>query len=125
MIENDLSPQQIEGRLKLENKPFVSHETIYKIICENKKNGSDLYKHCCHKLKHRKRQVGSKMPIKNRVSIDERPKIVDEKTRFGDWEIDTIVGENNRGAIYISGTFIRLQTTTELNLQTTKISLNN
>jgi IS30 family transposase len=33
------------------------------------------------------------------VSIDQRPEIVDTKERFGDWEIDTIVGENNKGAI--------------------------
>ena len=29
LIEQDWFPQQIEGRLKLENKFFVSHETIY------------------------------------------------------------------------------------------------
>jgi IS30 family transposase len=43
--------------------------------------------------------VGEKIPIKNRVSIDRRPHIVDTKERFGDWEIDTIVGENGKGAI--------------------------
>jgi len=37
--------------------------------------------------------------IKNRVSIDERPPIVNEKTRFGDLEIDTIIGKNHKGAI--------------------------
>ncbi|MDR0713793.1 MAG: IS30 family transposase, partial [Bacteroidales bacterium] len=37
--------------------------------------------------------------IKNRVSIEQRPEIVDTKGRFGDWEIDTVVGENNKGAI--------------------------
>jgi len=40
-----------------------------------------------------------KIAIKNRVTIDQRPQIVDTKQRFGDWEIDTIVGENNKGAI--------------------------
>jgi len=99
LIEEDFSPQQIEGRLKLKNQPFVSHETIYKIIRKDKIEGGTLYKHTRHKLKHRKRPVGSQIPIKNRVSIDQRPKIVAEKTRFGDWEFDTIVGENNQGAI--------------------------
>ena len=37
--------------------------------------------------------------IKNRTSIDSRPRVVDNKERFGDWEIDTIVGKNNKGAI--------------------------
>jgi len=99
MIELDWSPQQIEGRLKLENKPFVSHETIYKIIRKDKTDGGTLYKHTRHKLKHRKRPVGKKISIKNRITIDQRPEIVDTKQRFGDWEIDTIMGENNKGAI--------------------------
>ena len=100
LIKEDLSPEQISGRLKLENKPSVSHESIYKIIREDKRNGGDLYKHTRHKLKHRKRPVGEKkITIKNRVSIDVRPEIVNLKKRFGDWEIDTIVGENNKGAI--------------------------
>jgi IS30 family transposase len=93
------SPQQIHGRFKLENKPSVSHETIYEIIRQDKADGGNLYKHTRHQLKHRKRPVGEKIPIKNRVSIDQRPNIVDTKERFGDWEIDTIVGENNKGAI--------------------------
>jgi IS30 family transposase len=99
LIRQDWSPQQIEGRLKLENKPSVSHETIYKIIRGDKANGGTLYRHTRHKLKHRKRPVGKKITIKNRVTIDQRPEIVDTKQRFGDWEIDTIIGENNKGAI--------------------------
>ena len=99
MIKEDWSPQQIEGRLRFENQPFVSHETIYKIIRKDKQDGGTLYRHCRHKLKYRKRPVGEKINIKNRISIDQRPEIVNTGQRFGDWEIDTIVGENNRGAI--------------------------
>jgi IS30 family transposase len=99
LIKLDWSPQQIKGRLKLENKPFVSHETIYKIIRQDKAEGGILYKHTRHKLKHRKRPVEKKISIKNRISIDQRPDIVNTKQRFGDWEIDTIVGEDNKGAI--------------------------
>jgi len=99
LIERDWSPQQIEGRLKKENKPFVSHETIYRMIRKDKAEGGTLYKHTRHRLKHRKRPLGKKITIKNRVSIELRPKIVETKERFGDWEIDTIAGENNKGAI--------------------------
>jgi len=31
--------------------------------------------------------------------IDQRPDIINNKERFGDWEIDTIVGAFNKGAI--------------------------
>jgi IS30 family transposase len=99
LIEQNWSPQQINGRLRLENKPFVSHETIYKIIRDYKAEGGTLYKHTRHRLKHRKRTVEKKIAVKNRISIDQRPEIVNTKQRFGDWEIDTIVGKNNRGAI--------------------------
>jgi IS30 family transposase len=99
MIEQDWSPQQITGRMKLKGQPCVSHETIYKIIRQDKEQGGTLYKHTRHRLKHRKRPVGSKIPIKNRVSIDLRPEIVNTKERFGDWEIDTIIGEDGKGAI--------------------------
>ena len=99
MLLQDWSPQQIRGRLKHENKPFVSHETNYRMIRKDKAEGGTLYLHTRHHLKHRKRPVTKQIPIKNRVSIEQRPKIVDTKERFGDWEIDTIVGENNKGAI--------------------------
>jgi IS30 family transposase len=33
------------------------------------------------------------------VSIDERPAIVDEKTRVGDWEIDLVIGKGHSGAL--------------------------
>jgi IS30 family transposase len=99
LIQQDWSPQQITGRLKLENKPFVSHETICKMIRQDRAAGGTLYRHTRHQLKHRKRTAGKKTAIKNRVTIDQRPDIVNTKERFGDWEIDTVVGENNKGAI--------------------------
>ncbi|MDR1055036.1 MAG: IS30 family transposase [Prevotellaceae bacterium] len=147
LIKEDFSPQQIEGRLKLENHPFASHETIYKIIRKNKEEGGKLYKHCRCQLKHRKRPAGEKIPLKNRVSIGRRPDAIDLKQRFGGGEIDTVAGENNRGATVtrverqsafmmieklengknakkLTKAFIPLQETTEWNLLTMKILLN-
>ena len=96
--EEQWSPKQISGSLKLQGIN-ISHETIYEIIREDKTNGGDLYKNCRHKLKHRKRCKWTTTHIRDRISIKDRPKIVDEKKRFGDWEMDTIVGKNNSGAI--------------------------
>jgi IS30 family transposase len=94
------SPKQIVGYAKLHEKDMVSHEKIYQIIRQDKKDGGSLWKHTRHKLKHRKRPIGGKQPsIKNRISIELRPKIVDAKERYGDWEIDTIIGEDQKGAI--------------------------
>ncbi len=50
---------------------------------------------------HRRAKYGSKSKgrIKDRISISQREKIVDDKSRIGDWEIDTIIGSNQKGAI--------------------------
>jgi IS30 family transposase len=93
------SPQQIWGRLKLKDRPAVSHETIYKLIRRDKAQGGVLYKHTRHQMRHRKRYNGGTIAIKDRISIDQRPAIVNARQRFGDWEIDTIVGKNRQGTI--------------------------
>ena len=78
---------------------MVSHERIYQYIREDKAKGGKMYMHLRHRLKHHKRPTGKRIAIKNRISIEERPEIVNTKGRFGDWEIDTIIGKNNKGAI--------------------------
>lgn len=100
LIEEQLSPKQIVGICKKKNIPMVSHERIYAFIRHDKASGGELYKHTRHRLKHRKRPVGGKkVVIKNKVSIDERSDVINNKERFGDWEIDLIVGVENKGAI--------------------------
>jgi IS30 family transposase len=42
---------------------------------------------------------GKKVVIPDKVSIEQRPEIINQKQRFGDWKIDTIVGRENQGAI--------------------------
>lgn len=102
LLMDYLSPEQISGRLKLELGVEVSHETIYRYIWEDKRKGGVLYKQLRSQGK-RYRKRGSKKDrrgqIVNAVSIDERPQVVDEKSRIGDWEIDTVIGKNHRQAI--------------------------
>jgi len=94
------SPEQIVGYCKKKGVDMVSHERIYQYIRQDKELGGSLYKHLRHRLKHRKRAVGGKhIPIRNRISIDDRPKVINNKERFGDWEIDTIIGKERKGAI--------------------------
>jgi len=97
----DWSPEQISGYARRWQLFSISHERIYQFVLEDKKRGGELYKHLRHKnVKYRKRFGNSqKSIIKNRRMIDERPKIVDEKSRIGDWEIDTIIGKNQKQAI--------------------------
>jgi len=94
------SPEQIKGHAVANGMPMVNHESIYKIIISDKENGGNLYKNCRHRLKHRACPVGGKaVIIKNKRSIEERPSVVEERSRIGDWAVDTIVGPSNKGAI--------------------------
>jgi IS30 family transposase len=79
---------------------MVSHERICQFIRKDKKDGGTLCRHLRHRLKHRKRLVGGKkMVIPDKVSIDMRGDVINYKQRFGDWEIDTIIGKDGKGAI--------------------------
>ena len=98
MRQHQWSPEQIVGYCKIKGYNMVSVERIYQYIRADKEQAGDLYKNCRHRLKHRKRPVGKHMPIKDRTSIDERPPEADG-TRRGDWEMDLIVGADNRMAM--------------------------
>ena len=95
------SPEQIGIRLK-EKGIFISHETIYKMIWADKRAGGILYKHLRHHGKRYNKRSSGKAGrgcIPGRIDISERPKIVEEKSRIGDWEGDTIIGAKHQGAI--------------------------
>ncbi len=101
-IEDEWSPDQISGYAKRHNLFSLSHEWIYQFILQDKKQGGILYKHLRHQHKKYRKRYGSPKrlgSIRNRRFIDERPIIVDEKSRIGDWEIDTIIGKNHHQAI--------------------------
>ncbi len=82
---------------------MVSHETLYQWIWDCKKRGDrEMADHLRHNGRHytkRGNAYKTRGIIKNRVGIEERPAIVDEKKRFGDFEIDTVIGRNHKGAL--------------------------
>jgi IS30 family transposase len=101
-IRQEWSPEQISGYFKRHHVLDISHPTIYAFIQEDYRRGGKLYKHLRQASKKRKKCYGStnyRGQIKNRTMIDERPKIVDKKSRIGDWEVDTIVGKDHKGVI--------------------------
>lgn len=97
------SPEQIAGYCKRNDILMVSHERIYQFIYQDKDEGGQLYKHLrVASKKYRKRYGSGKKKgssIKDRVSIDLRPDCINNKERVGDWEIDTIIGKDKKGAI--------------------------
>lgn len=101
-IVQEWSPEQVCGRLKKEEVVDLHHETIYQYILADKQSGGDLYTHLRHQNKTYRKRYGAdrnRNGIPNRVDIDERPEAANKRERVGDWEADTIIGKNHKGAI--------------------------
>lgn len=98
------SPEQISGRLRREHPQLcVSHETLYKWIWAGKQSGLDWHTHLrqARKKKSGRRRCGrdNRGRIRDRVSIDERPKSVDSRRFAGDWEGDTVTGCKRKSSV--------------------------
>lgn len=89
------SPEQISGHAD------ISPETVYQRIYADKRAGGLLWKQLrCQKLrKKRYGKMDRRGMIPNRLSIEDRPSIVETRSRIGDWEADTIIGRQHRQAI--------------------------
>lgn len=100
-LEKCHSPEQLCGRMKLEGKKSVSHETIYQMIYANYQELGICKKHLRQKQKRRRRK-GSRQKrciIPGRIGIENRPEIADKKTEIGHWESDTVIGANHYGVV--------------------------
>ncbi len=96
------SPEQISGVMRLKGEK-VSHTTIYTWVKEDKQAGGSLYEHLRHKGHRRKSdpyKSASARNIRNRTSIKDRPTEANGN-RFGDWEMDLIIGKNGFQAILV------------------------
>ena len=102
-LKKGWSPEIIAGRLSID-KPgeSISHEAIYQYIYEARK---ELVS--CLVRRHRKRmekghsRKHQKSHIPNRVSISERPNIVEKRERIGDWENDSVVSRQSKVALNV------------------------
>lgn len=94
-LELQWSPEQIASQVA------VSLHSIYRFIQQDKSKGGDLYLHLRFK-NQRKRKYGSietRGQLTNRKSIHDRPAEIEQRSRFGDLEIDTIVGKNHQQSL--------------------------
>lgn len=102
LIRFDLSPEQASARLYQEQRIRISTEWIYLYIYADKTQGGDLHTHMRGQRPYRKRYGSGhdrRGQLKDRISIEERPAVVDRKSRLGDWEGDTIIGTRHKGAL--------------------------
>lgn len=101
LLREEWSPEQISLWLEAERAIRISHEWIYQYVLQDKSKGGDLYRHLRCQKQRRKRYGGysRRGQLINRVGIDERPAIVESRTRIGDWELDTLIGKGHKQAL--------------------------
>lgn len=98
------TPEQVAGRLPIEYpddpRMRISHEAIYQAIYSDPRLRFLIKSLPQARPKRRKRGQGKSRrgpTIPNRVGIEQRPSVVDQRSRFGDWEGDTVVGAHQQG----------------------------
>jgi IS30 family transposase len=101
LLHEEWSPEQISGWILEETRETISPEWIYQYVLRDKAQGGDLYRHlrCQRQRKKRYGVYSTRGKLSNRTSIDERPSVVDSRSRYGDWELDTIIGKGHKQAI--------------------------
>ncbi len=72
----------------------MSVERIYQHVWADKKQGGELVPFLAEQRKKIPKARGQKGQIVGRVSIENRPAMVENRERFGDLEIDTIIGKD-------------------------------
>jgi IS30 family transposase len=94
------SPEQIVGWCKTNSIQMVSHTRIYQYIKEDKAIGGKLHTYLRHQKRYKKKygSSNSRGQIPDRVPIEQRPNVVEQKSRIGDFEIDLIIGKGHKGA---------------------------
>lgn len=92
------SPERIAGRLQLETGTSITFKSIYKYICNNPFGyGLRIYLKYQGKPKRDEKNSQWGETIKNRVFVDQRPEIINQKLRYGDFEADTM-GRNKEAS---------------------------
>src|SRR5687768_13100967 len=101
LLREGLSPDQVSGRLRLEGRLEISHESIYRFIRRDKKRGGQLFRLLRQPPKWRKHHPGAekrgRLPGKRHIS--ERPAAVELRHQIGHWEMDTIVSPADRHCV--------------------------
>ena len=96
------SPEQVAGYLARTGQLSISHETIYRHVWRDKREGGLLYTHLRGARKRRRKRYGSydsRGRLAGKRMISERPAAVEARRQMGHWEIDTVMGTGSKDCI--------------------------
>ena len=80
----------------------VNHETMYLWLYREAGEGGQMYRYLvrAHRKRRRQNKYGcGRGVIANRLDISQRPVGANNRSRYGHWEGDTMVGHKHQGRI--------------------------
>ena len=102
LLRRQWSPEQVAGRLARLGQLSISHETIYRHVWRDKREGGALHTHLRGARKRRRKRYGaydSRGRLAGKRPISERPPEVEARERVGHWEIDTVAGAGSKDCV--------------------------
>lgn len=97
------SPEQIAGRLRVDypndRSMRICAMTIYRHVARDRGGGGTLWQSLRQSRKKKRKRYRSndqRGHLQGRTFIEDRPAIVDEQGRYGDWEADTVCGNSRK-----------------------------
>lgn len=100
LIREDWSPEQVSGWLRRHRILAISHETIYRRLWEDKREGGQLFTHLRGARKKCRKRYGSydsRGRLAGKRPITARPAAAETRTQVGHWEGDTMLGAGQAG----------------------------
>jgi IS30 family transposase len=102
LLGRQWSPEQVSGHLARTGQLSISHETIYRHVWRDKREGGTLYTHLRGARKRRRKRYGaydSRGRLAGKRMISERPPEVEARRRVGHWEADTVAGAGSKDCV--------------------------
>jgi transposase, IS30 family len=96
------SPEQVSGHLARSGQLSISHQTIYRHVWRDKREGGLLHTHLRGARKRRRKRYGaydSRGRLAGKRMISEQPPEVETRRQVGHWEIDTVMGAGSKDCI--------------------------
>jgi IS30 family transposase len=102
LLRRQWSPEQVAGHLRRTGQLAISHETIYRHVWRDKRQGGTPYTHLRGARKRRRKRYGaydSRGRLAGKRLISERPAEVEARGSAGHWEADTVMGAGSKDCV--------------------------